>query len=213
MIKKKVLLLIAACCAVFCIQAKTIKSINTLRKVFYYKGSGDTEKEMTLDLGKVVFIFSKKPIMNLLPSKKKSIMHKNMNLFPSQEKITMHKKLLFFFPRASVGNAEAEKMVKAFNSMHNKHYVLHLQQVKRPIPGLAFSITFDSNKVSFDHTHFDTIKSEKGIVFTFHNQHLLNLLSKKQKGFVRVAAVKKKEQLLSTVDTVVKIPGLSVVLV
>jgi len=198
MIKKKVLLLVIACCVIFCIQAKAIKSINTLRKVFYYKGSGNTEKDMNLNLGKVVLVFSKKPIMNLLPS---------------QEKSTMHKKLLFFFPRSSIGNAEAERMVKAFNSMHNKHYVLRLQQVKRPISGLAFSIVFDSNKVSLDHTLFETIKSEKGIVFTFHNQHLLNLLSKKQKGFVRVAAVKKKEQLLSTVGTEGKIPGLSVVLV
>jgi len=210
MIEKRGLMLFVVCCTVFCIQAKMMKPINSLRKAYYYDGQGQTDngiqqgqadngvQQMSIDLGKIVLVFNKKPIMNLLPSRKKSM---------------VHKKLSFFFPRSSVENVEAQKMVKVFNSMRNKHYVFHLQQVKSPIPGLMLSISYDSSKVSLEHMLFDTIKSEKGILFTFHNQELLNILSKKQKGLVRVAAVKKKEQSLLTVDMAAMILGPSVVLV
>jgi len=172
-------------CSVCTVQCQK-KSINTLKKVFHYKGYEESEAEVKesehIDLGRVVFFFESKPIMNYVPEVKAKKRVDN----------GMIKEDLFVFPLASVTGSDCKKMVKSVNAIQNKFYTLRLEYISKPIAGLKFSIQYNPNVVSFDHRFFETISLNKGVEFRFYNKGLIGTLDKRLSSSMRVSSLKKK---------------------
>lgn len=183
------------CCSLsfFCNAATASKPINKLEEASHFIGSG--ENKVSFDLGKIVLIFSEKPIVNLVPGEKKG----------SLEVKT------FLFPLSMVSTQKAKKMVNSLNNSNSRHYKFYLEQVQTPIKGLKLTVSYNPMNVSLEEPrYFNTVRSSKAVEFRFHNRALVNEIKKRLNNPSQLAATKKKGLLLLTAVTGVKIPGLSV---
>lgn len=174
-----------ALCAAFSIWSCYViakRPMNKLRKAFYYVGRAENTlgKGVSLDLGKIILLFDKKPEMTLLPDK-----------YRSATKET----LIFFFPFSLIGTREGKKTVEALNASESKYYTFHLEQMNKPRKGLQLSIVYDPSKVGWDQRRLKTIKSDKGVEIRFHDSAVLNALKKAKAP--RMATAKKKRSLLT----------------
>lgn len=180
------------CCQAFvCAQPAN----NQLNKAFYYVGRAEIpgRSDTSIDLGRFVLLFNEKPEITFLPDPQKS---------SSQAQLTL------FFPYAVVGGKECKKMVEDFNAASSKHYSFHLEQQQKPLVGLRFTVTYDPNKVGFDHRRLETIKYDRGIEIRMYDRYVLDAIKKAEAPRVadsRQQNLKKKRSLLTS-DTVAMTP-------
>jgi len=81
----------------------------------------------------------------------------------------------FFFPDALIKQGECEAMVKRVNA-YNDGYTIIIEQVTRPVRGIQLAFNVDKEKFAVSYERFDSIGSQKGIVFRLHNKDLLRQL-------------------------------------
>jgi len=127
---------------------------------------GDT-KEIShkMELGSMKFYFSEQPIINFVPTKQR----------PGGKR-----QAVFIFPRAKVDEKIFGTIVNNINKQKSRYYDICIERIKKPIEGIRLLITFDPNQVTFEYKFFESIKSEQGIIFSFYNRKLLNVLQSKE---------------------------------
>lgn len=148
-------------------------TMNELTKIFYHR-VGDTQSAH-IDLGKVVFYFTKEPIVNKLPSAKD----------------THDQSITFFFPVTKASEQARTMMATTINNHPSSWYRMHLEEVSKPVPGIKCTIVFDSEKVGFSYETFDSISLQKGLVFRFYNKTLIEQLNNKHSSVLRTACAQK----------------------
>lgn len=165
---------------------------NELTKVFYHQGrsvQGKESKEMcasNIELGKVVFYFSKTQIINALqaPQKKDNIVEQE-----------------FFIPLTDIKSAECVQMVQNLNSAANKvdekhWYSVHLETVKVPVKGIKLTIAYNADRVHVGMEEFQAITGQKGFAISFFNQQLLQEIKNRGKGILRTAQAAHKSVII-----------------
>lgn len=151
-----------------------------LCKIFHHQ-AGDSQ--ISIERAKIVLYFSEAPLVNLLSD--------------VYEKPGAHKKITFFFPKATVANKDCWRMIEHVNGHKNGLYRILIDQVNQPIDGVRLAITYDPRKISFSNqgpssiTHygeFESIGSQKGIMFTLYNKEYLDAIKEKSTPILRTAA-------------------------
>lgn len=146
-------------------------TMNELTKVFYHRVS-EAQGAAHIDLGKIVFYFTKDPIINPLPS--------------SHDDTAQS--MTFFFPITKASD-QARTMMSGINKNTSTLYRVHCEVVSKPVPGIKFTVAFDPAKVGFVYETFDSIGLQKGLVFRFYNKGLIEQLNNKHTSMLRTACV------------------------
>ena len=147
--------------------------LSQLDKIFHHKSNSGP----SVELGSVIFYFSKNPKVNSL-SKRKT---------PSGQFIHT-----FFFPSVQVKNRSVKQMIDVFNATRGQGspYRVSVAVVEKPNPGIRFVITYDENKVNVAYDTFESIGLKKGVIFRLYNKELLNKLKKQSSPIMRMACKK-----------------------
>lgn len=148
---------------------------NQLQKLYLHQN--DVSKSMSascVELGKLVFYFSQEPIITVLPD-----LHTKTN--EPRSKVT------FLLPKTTIGSEEARQMVARCNKTKNPYFTIALKAVTQPIEGLQLIITYDPSKILYKYHSFESIKTQNGLVFTFYNKQLLDLLKSKNDSILHTA--------------------------
>lgn len=147
-----------------------------LHKIYHHRDEDPDSAYADVELGKIFFHFSKKPIMNEIPQ---------------QEKQRAHQELLFFFPHLKIAK-EARAMMKDLNEYVSPWYSVQLKSVETPIMGVSCTIRFDPLKVSFSMGDCDSIVTQKNgmrekcLELKFHNKVFLDKISRQNKPVLRL---------------------------
>lgn len=165
-------------------------NINELTKVFHHQSALNQAEKKTavcnVELGKVVFYFSEKQIINALnaPQQKDGIIKQD-----------------FFIPLTDIKSSECVQMVNQLNTVASKvdatHlYAVHLEAVKVPLKGIKLTIAYDANQVQMGMEEFQAITGQKGLAISFFNQMLLQEIKNKGKGILRTARAQPKSVII-----------------
>ncbi|MFC1841932.1 hypothetical protein ACFLYA_02565 [Candidatus Dependentiae bacterium] len=119
-----------------------------------------------LELGKVVFYFSGKPIVNFVPSIRRNSKNK---LFKSKK--------VFIFPKASIKDVLYDQLAKNINQK-NPGYALKIKKIIRPIDGVKLSISYDPELVAVEYKNFQSLHNDQGVEFNFYNKKLINKIKR-----------------------------------
>lgn len=171
--KQKLILVIFVIVSVHTIQGA--HQYNQLNKVFHHFVTINEEERtnLPLELGKVVFYFSRDPIVN---ERTKKIDDKHAAT-----------KAVFFFPTIDVKSAECKQMIKRLNKIQSPSYTIKVVIVEKPEKGISLIITYNAERVDFSYSSFESIGLQKGIVFTFYNKALINQLKNANSTILRTA--------------------------
>jgi N-acetylmuramoyl-L-alanine amidase len=136
-----------------------------------------TGDERRIELGSLTLYFSERPVINTLPSEKKSV-----------------NQVVFFIPHVELKDAALKKTVA---KMHRQTGAFHitLEEAQFPVKGMRLILSFDPVKVAYSYDTFDSISLSPGVVFTFYNRALIETLATKSadKGLLRMACSEKKK--------------------
>lgn len=143
---------------------------NMLEICKYWVNPDDTG----LQLGTVIMHFSENPMVNPLPA----------------TKYTKKNDHIFFIPAADISNDQLRAITDLAKNNNNKWYSLSISREEKPIPGIKVVFNYDPAIVSMDYHLFNTLGTEKGVVFRLHNQAMVEALKKKQRSLLRVAMLK-----------------------
>jgi N-acetylmuramoyl-L-alanine amidase len=161
--------------------------VNELTKVLHHHGARQGTKPdqlsaRNLELGKIIFYFAKKPIVNALSSPRSG---------------TESTEQEFFFPLADAKSAESIRMINQhYVSTGSKEekplYTVQLSLVKVPIKGIKMKIAYDPERVHYAMESFQAITMQQGVVLRFFNQTLLDEIKNKGKTVLRTVQTKHK---------------------
>lgn len=130
--------------------------------------------ENGLQLGKVVMHFSENPMVNPLPS----------TLY------TKKNDHIFFIPTADISDEQLRTIMETAKSNNNKWYSLSISREQKPIAGIKVVFSYDPALVSIDHRLFNTLGTEKGVMFRLYNKPMVDALKVKERSLLRVAMLK-----------------------
>jgi len=122
-----------------------------------------------LELGQVVLHFSENPTIQSLPS----TINTNKNDH------------IFFIPAADFAE-QLPAILKAETKKNNKWYTLSVSHETKPIPGIKVVLSYDPEKVSMQHSTFNTLGTKKGISFRLYNQSMISMLKARERSLLRV---------------------------
>ncbi|TET06238.1 N-acetylmuramoyl-L-alanine amidase [Candidatus Dependentiae bacterium] len=146
---------------------------NQLCKVFHH-GSQDNQVlsdcNAVLEVGKVVFYFTKEPKIELVSEKQLD---------------NQKKQIIFSFSSAIIKSDEYTRVLQALQRIKPLNYTLALKQVKQ---GLQFSISYNPSKVEIVYDTCDLINLYKGAVFTFYSKELLEKIKEEGKPLIRMVS-------------------------
>jgi len=147
---------------------KNVELLLNDKKPGYDKANSGDNKEPgcdNLELGSVVFYFSKKPIVNFVPERNSDA--KNI-------------KKVFIFPKATLKGNYCQTNVKKINDSYGVGYSLKIEPIKLPIEGVKLSITYDPTIVKIDYKTFESIGDQQGVIFSFYNKRVINRIKNKE---------------------------------
>jgi hypothetical protein len=143
----------------------------TLQTCQYWAAPDDT----ALQVGKVVLNFSENPMVHPLPS-------------------TIYTKKndhIFFIPTADVSDDQLRIIMEAVKKNNNPWYSLSISREEKPIAGIKVVFSYDADKVSIEHKLFDTLGTQKGVMFRLYNKAMIDAIkAKNHSSLLRVAMVK-----------------------
>lgn len=140
---------------------------NVIEQVFYHQGN--PKHPHHIELVSLVFYCKEDPIMNVLPDRQ------------SQAEKVNH---VFFFPQMQ---AQAQLFDKV-NRIQTEDYSCRMEKVKTPIDGIRLTISYNPSKIVSRYELFDSIKAQKGVVFRFFNNSLIDTLRSQIKEVSVVAS-------------------------
>jgi hypothetical protein len=131
--------------------------------------------ENALQVGKVVLNFSENPMVHPLPS----------TLY------TKKNAHIFFIPTADVSDDQLRTIMEAVKKNNNPWYSLSISREEKPIAGIKVVFTYDAEKVSIEHKLFDTLGTQKGVMFRLYNKPVIDAIKAKQNtSLLRIAMAK-----------------------
>lgn len=134
---------------------------NQLQKFFFHKISDqNTKNSMSLEVCKLVFYFSKDPIV--LPNKQAVAKNGVMTA-------------TYIFPKADITN-EAQLMINKCNKEKGQFFSCSIKSIEKPIHGIELTVSYDPKHIDFQYDGFDAMSAQKAIVFTIYNKSLLEKL-------------------------------------
>lgn len=139
----------------------------TLQTGECWAASDDT----ALQVGKVVLNFSENPMVHPLPS-------------------TIYTKKndhVFFIPTADISDDQLRAITEVAKNNNNKWYSFSISREQKPIAGIKVVFTYDPEKVSLDHQLFNTLGTQKGVMFRLYNKSMVDALKIKERSLLRVA--------------------------
>lgn len=165
-----VLMLIMSACNII-----SVENSSSLKTVLEKCECWSNPDNVALQVGKVVMHFTENPMIHPLPSTIYS--RKNDHIF--------------FIPTADVSDNQLRAIMDALKKNNNQWYSLSISREKKPIAGIKVIFSYDPQKVSIDHTLFDTLGTQKGIVFRLYNKSVIDAIKIKQNSsLLRVAMLK-----------------------
>ncbi len=150
-----------------CAASSSTKKSNQVKQFFHHRAPASATPH-SLELGKVVLYLQKEPVVEMRGQK---------NLPNATE-------YSFFMPQTSL-TAEAKKMIESSaNSFNTNLYRMRLSEM--PKGGIMVTIVCATPSVGMRCQLFESIKRDKGIVFSFYNNDLIKSLDK-EKPVLRTA--------------------------
>lgn len=163
---------------------KTAQKSN-LEKVFIHQG---------VLSDKLVFSFSGNPICTYMPKSEQENILKNGTLTADEDG---QLRMTFFVPLANIKGKESKKVIqKLSNEMCDSDYCVHVKEVKTPIKGIEYSISFAPEKRGFEYLSFKSITGQKGIMFKFHNHGALKKVRNNTPSKIKRVSMAKKKVIL-----------------
>jgi hypothetical protein len=155
---------------------------SNLEKVFFHKG---------VLSDKLVFNFSGNPICTYMPKNDQTNILKDRDIEVDEDG---QLRITFFVPLANIKGNENKKMISILsNELCSSDYCVHVKEVKLPLKGIEYSISFAPGKRGFEYLSFKSITGQKGIMFKFHDHSALkNVHSNTPSKIKRVSLGKKK---------------------
>lgn len=133
-----------------------------LTKVYHHtNGSGISP--VYLEMGNVIFYFSKKILPTVL---KKQLLNNGWQEYQ------------FFLKQVAIPDEAVTTMVERINNSAQDHYNISLTVVRRQSPGLIFTLQYDPQKVTFSYESLFSITTQHGLVFRFINKTLQEEIAK-----------------------------------
>jgi len=157
---------------------------NQLCKIFHHGSFEDQlmhNSDVILEIGKVVFYFSKEPEVRLLANRKLNGQNQEMT---------------FFFPLTVVQQGECTKMLQSLCTVAHSLYSIAVEQVNKPVVGLRFSIKYNPQKIEITYDSFDSIGLYRGLVFTLYNKKLLEKIKDQGEPLIRTVSNDKKPSVI-----------------
>ncbi len=137
---------------------------NQIEKVFFHPGGKN--KGPSIDIGQLVFYFSKRQMVNQLSEK---------NVAGGK------KERIYLMPGARVDKS----LIDRVGAITVDGLLVRTQEVTQPTSGVQVQLIFDPQKIQIAQQEFDTIGLKKGIVFSFYNKQVLKRLENKQDHLLR----------------------------
>ncbi len=134
----------------------------------------ESADDRALQVGKVILRFSENPMIHPLPS---TIYTKRNN----------H---IFFIPTGEISDEALRNFMAQVKNQEHKWYSISISCEKKPIAGIKVVFTYDPEKVSIEHKAFNTLGTEKGVMFRLYNKALVDFLKSKERSLLRVAMAK-----------------------
>lgn len=160
-----------------------ITAQNQLCKIFHHDlsyGKKGYTKSKPIELGKIVFYFTKNPEVRVLP----------------ERNVKDKKELSFLFPATEIKNKKCMAMLEKLNSYKNQFYSVKIEQVKKPFLGLNLSVVFDPQQIEITYDTFDSINLYKGLVFTFYDKKLLEQMNLETAPLIRMVSCESKPRVV-----------------
>lgn len=152
------------------------KKNNQLKQVFHHKMAANATPH-SIELGSVVLYLAKDPVVEVR----------------GQKNMPNATEYAFFMPQTSL-TPEAKKMIEAEkNSFNNDLYRMRISEV--PQGGVMVTIVCNTPGVGMRYQLFESIKRDKGIVFSFYNNDLIKTLHK-EKPVLRTAQNHKEQRIV-----------------
>lgn len=153
--------LMGACCA-------HMSAVNQLQGIYHHRSEAE-ENRTLLELGKVALYFSAEPQI-----KQTEKTQKNMRTVE------------LFFPE-SVMSPAARSMLATLARTKSPWYSVRITTAHKDPQGITCAISYNTDAVVFTYETCESIKLQKGVVFTFYDKNLLNRIATHNKNILRTA--------------------------
>ncbi len=152
--------------------------LNQLCKIFHHElhNTQNVPNSLSIELGKIVFYFSKEPACRLL----------------TDNKVKGKKELTFVFPSTHIKAKECLAALESIKACRNKWYSLNYEVVSKPDSAIKLSIVFDPLAIEMSYDTFESIGLYKGLVFTFYDRKLLERIKTNENPLIRMASTRTK---------------------
>ena len=153
-----------------------------LEKVFVHKG---------VLSDKLVFSFSGDPICTYIPKSDQENILTSENV-PVDEDGQL--RMTFFVPLANIKGKESHKMISALSNEYcSSDYCVRVKEVKAPMKGIEYLISFAPKKRGFEYLSFKSITGQKGIMFKFQNHSAVKSLNENTPSKIKLLGMGKKK--------------------
>lgn len=153
--------LIIACLRSYdCAAVNIEKKNNELKQVFHHKATAQS-KPQNIELGSIVFYLQADPHIEIRDQK---------NLQNATE-------YTFFMPQTKL-SAQAKKMIESIKDGFNND--LYRMRIAESSQGVLVTFICKTPTVGMRYQLFESIKRDKGIVFSFYNNDLIKMLHKEK---------------------------------
>lgn len=148
---------------------------NQLCKVFHHRVELEQGQNAFLELGKIIFSFSREPVIEPVAM--------------DEKKVGKLKKKSLFFPLTTVANDECKQTLNALSRVRGTAYKISFEMINK---GIRFTIAYNPEKIGITYSLVGSASDQKKFIVTFYDKEQLNKINNSQLPVLTTACGKAK---------------------